>query len=230
MLGKGTNVFLQFPQEARTRLLHQGTVVDLAPDAFQAIFDEDSLPLEAGQELMIYYETQRKFMKQSVRVIAVHGGGALTDAIAVATEDNGAEATTATVVCAGLAAALALVGQPCSAESRQCYRVSTAVSDHRAELAGEDCKLLDVSATGYAVLSKKVHKVGQVLDGAVMLRRETFRGRVCVQSVKDLGSGRFRYGLYCADERTRIGGLKEGLPKLTMDLQLEQLRRRSGAA
>jgi hypothetical protein len=229
MLGKGTIVFLQFPQEARTRLLHQGTVVDLAPGAFQAIFDEDTLPLDAGQELMIYYETQRKFVKQAVRVVAVHGGGALTDAITVAQENETSDAATATVVCAGLAAALALVGECCSAESRQCYRVSTAVSDHRAELAGENCKLLDVSATGYAVLSTKVYKVGQVLDGAVMLRRETFRGRVCIQSAKDLGRGRFRYGLNCADERTRAGGLKEGLPKLTMDIQLEQLRRRSGA-
>ncbi len=230
MFCKGTILFLQFPHESRTRLLHQGTVLDVSPGAFQAMFEEEKLPIAAGQELMIYFDRQGKFLKQPARVIVVHDPASTETTPADPAAEQGGDDSVPMAQAIGLVCALQPVGQPVSAESRQSYRVSTVISDRRAELNGEMCKLLDVSASGYAVISRKQYKFGQILEGAVTLHHETFRGQVCVQSIRELGEGRYRYGLYCAEDRAQRGGLKEGLPKLTMALQIEQLRRRSGVA
>src|SRR6186997_2849288 len=103
MLTKDTVIFLQFPHESRTRLLHQGVVLDISPGAFQAMFEEESLPLCVGQELLIYFSQQRQFLKQSARVLVIHRDVAFPFVPPGA--DEQAEST-AVAVATGLVAAL----------------------------------------------------------------------------------------------------------------------------
>jgi len=226
MLSKGTAIFLQFPNEGSRRILHSGKIVECHDGVTAAaVFEEEKLPISAGLDLTLFYEWQRKFVQQPARI----------DAILEATAQQGGDAE---VVLGtpddprpwGIKAALTASGEPVSAESRQCYRVSTAISERYAEIEGEKCKLMDVSATGYAVMTKKKFEVGSILGGAVTVDGRQFSGLISIQNARDLGSGRFRYGLYCADPKISKGNLKDGLPQLSMAIQREQLKRRSGAA
>ena len=58
----------------------------------------------------------------------------------------------------------------------------------------------------------------------------TYTGKACVQSVRDLGGGRTRYGLHCVRYLEAKGTLAEGLQRASMRIQREQLRRLAGSA
>src|SRR5438552_10795041 len=178
MLGNGLAVFIQFPEESGKRILHSGKIVQCNDGAMAAVFEEAKLPLVAGQELTVFYEHQRKFVKQPARIDAILQSSS-DPGVVVGTPDDPRTW--------GIKAALTVIGEPVSAESRQSYRVSTAASDRWAQIGGEKCKLMDVSATGYAVMTKKFFDVGKTLAGLITVDNQPFTGEVSIQNARDLG-------------------------------------------
>jgi hypothetical protein len=131
------------------------------------------VPLEEGQEVFIYYEINRIFMKQLARIETVTQGDPKTS-IRFGTS-----------------------GHAVSAEDRDCYRVPTAFKELTATVGPEgSCKLLDVSGTGFAVIASEHYRIGELVEVELRYRSEAFSGRACLQSMKQLAEGRIRYGFY----------------------------------
>ncbi len=122
----------------------------------------------------------------------------------------------------GLSLWIALLAAPASAESRQSYRCSTLVEDIAATLGAEaDCEVLDVSETGFAVHARTRHELDSRLPAAIRFEGLESEGHVIVQSSRPRGS-RWRYGLRV------VGGELQGvLPRISLDIQRRQLRRRA---
>ena len=217
MLRKDGEIFLQHPDETSRRILHRGTITEIGEEkSYIAQFEEQDLGIEADLEFLLYYELRQKFVKQGARIVEVIVAEDGTEEDATAVQEQPVRFVT--------------TSDPAPAESRECYRVSTAVANIIIEVAKEDCKLLDVSITGFAVVSTQDHKIGSTLVTTLTHEDQRFTGNACVQSVRELPDGSFRFGLLCSDQNARESELKKGLQKMSMFLQREQLRRMSGAA
>ena len=121
-------------------------------------------------------------------------------------------------------------GELVSAEARQCYRVSTVMASLTAVVADEECPLLDVSASGFAILSTAQHKMGKVVTVVLHYKGTKYTGQARIQSIREMPDGRIRYGFNAQDSKRAGGDLHKGQRQITMDVQREQLRRfaRSG--
>ena len=169
-------------------------------------FDPEHAPMcavEAGQDALVHFNGPRGFMQQPAR-------------ITLAPEEGGEPVF-----------ALESTGEAVSAESREMFRVGVALADYTAMIAGEICKLADVSLLGLAFFSDREYKLGEVLETAFNLGDESYEGRCRVKSIKPTAKGA-RYGLLCMNGEG-TGNLEAGLRKLTMDAQRSQLRRMSRA-
>src|SRR5580704_6810852 len=138
MFTPGSAMFLFVPQAGNQRILHPGKVIELDATSFVCEFEEAIAPA-AGSDVNAYAEVRGKFMQQGAAVLEVRQ-----------TEPK-------PII------AFARVGQPVSAESRQTFRVSVVASDFVAQIDGvENCKLVDVSATGFAAIVSKQYMIGTI--------------------------------------------------------------------
>jgi len=225
--GDSCDLFVQLPNETASRVLHGATTVRRDNDTWLIRVDDDTLPFEPGQSLFVYFERQREFMQQPATVVAIEVEPApeATDAEPGATSERQAHSDS------GVTLQLQTHGQAVSAESRQCYRASTAVSKRTATLDDEsDCLLLDVSMTGFAVRSRTARQVGDIVKTVLHENGRTWSGHACIQSVREIIPGQWRYGLHCADSKATEGDLHKGLQSINLAVQREQLKRLSGAA
>jgi len=220
MLSKGAEVFITCGRDADKRILHPASVLAVSGNVFSIQLSGGDLPISAGATVLVFYDLNRQFTKQSGNVVAMHdprtgcSTGDATNLAANATKGGGA------------VFGCELVGQPISAESRDSFRVCTVVANITGDLGIErNCPLMDVSATGFAMIAKSSYRISDVI--AAMLRHEgkEFKGRAVVQSVKELPGGRFRYGLHCMDERNGESNLRKGCQQISMACQRAQLRR-----
>ena len=222
MLSKETQIFIQLPHELAQRILHPARVTDLSEGICTVEVEETQLKIEAGQDLLIYYEMRNEFMKQPASVDGVMRGD---------DESDGAEQAREADSDRPLLVGLTLRGEPLSAESRLAYRVSTLIAELVADLGSEkSCPLQDVSATVFSVMATKSHAVGAVVKATLYFNDKQFSGSAYVQSIKDVGHGRFRYGLHSVDDKQSTGDLLKGLQQISMAIQREQLRRLRGTA
>ncbi len=203
MLSTKSGFFLRIPNECDERVLHPAKVVVVQDEIYTAQLEEAGLPLTAGQDVLLYYEIDRKFMQQAARIDAVMQVG--PESIV------GLETT----------------GEPMSADERQWYRVWAVLADLTATIGSEDCPIQDVSAVGFAVLARDRHYVGNVVTATVHYKGRHHTGSATVQSVRDLDDGRIRYGLACADDKQGGADLSKCLHTITMAIQRQQLRRRA---
>ncbi|MCK4874146.1 MAG: hypothetical protein KAS72_15595 [Phycisphaerales bacterium] len=205
MLTTGQDVFLQLPTTSTVRLLHTGAFVEYEDGIHIAAFDEGSFTPEVDQEVFIYHMIRKEFMQQPACIRAIM-------------QDE-----------SKLRVAFETTGDPVSAESRQCYRVVTALADLTTTIGDEQhCRLLDVSATGFSGMSNSEYPKGKTVEATLFFQGKEFKGQATIQSIKELDPGRTRYGLYCTDERG--SDLTKGLQKISMAVQRQQLRRQAGAA
>ncbi len=232
MLKPGAEVFLQFPNETADRILHHGQIVKQSNGVFAAVFDESEIAPEPGQELLIYSMPKHEFMQQSARIVE-----APVEASPVTDNAAGAKADESDGETDGLASPgnppiyLVTVGDPVSAESRECYRVIAILTNRIATLDDEEgCKLLDVSATGLSLISTRAYCIGDIVTATLTEGREHYSGLVTVKSIKQLDGERTRYGLYCADDGKSDGNFNKGIQKVSTAVQREQLRRLNRAA
>ena len=205
MFNQSTELFFQFPTESKQRILHRIDVTDTADGAFTARFQEPGITSEPGQNVLIYYELQREFVQQSVQVIAV-------------LEDDPCALFT-----------FQTTGEPVSTESRNCYRARAMFLNIPCQLGDEpNCPMQDISATGLAVVASTSYKIGDNVHVSFQYESFAAEGITCVQSVRELHSGRFRYGLHSIGKDKSDREFRELLARITLAVQRLQLKRRSG--
>jgi hypothetical protein len=211
MLKLEQDVFLQLGSESR-RLLHPTKVIQANDNAITVMLegnrlsldvDGDGLALKMYQDILIYYNLRREFLKQAARIVDVFR---IEDEV----HDQDSEWVS-----------LVISGAPVPAESRQSYRVSTIHAELTASFGGSAaCQLVDVSSKGFAVISPEKHTVGTVVTATPCFEDLQPTGEVCIQSVRALNDGRYRYGVHCVKQ-----SFQAELQKLCMLLQRQQLRR-----
>jgi len=205
MLGVDLKVFVQIPGESEQRILHPGTIKGTTEEGYTLQLEEKDLSLDAGQDFLLYFEERREFMQQPARINAIMEGEP------------------------SLTIGFATTGDPVSAESRECYRVSTALADYVASVADEpSCKLMDVSVTGFSVIAEKNYSIGQSVPVKLFFENREFTGTVTVQSIKQLPTGKIRTGFYSTDPGVARDSLGRGLQTISMAVQRQHLRRQAG--
>jgi hypothetical protein len=213
MLSQGDLLYIQRPTQSPQRVL---IPLDIVANEQDHVIIETSqvfdwLP-DDGQ-VLVYYDKRRDFVKQSAKLeIHLHEED----------EDQ---------VDGVMRYAIELLGEAVNAESRQTFRVSTVISGRTASFDDEgDVPLVDVSATGYAVIATKQRNVGEIVKTTLNHDGRHFSGSACVQSVCQLDDQRIRYGMFCVDKRQPGNNLNQGLLTISMAVQREQLRRLSRAS
>ncbi|MCC6909795.1 MAG: hypothetical protein IT430_17810 [Phycisphaerales bacterium] len=220
MLSKGAEVFVTCGRDADKRILHPARVLSISGETYAVQLHGSELAIDAGSRVVVFFDLNRKFHKQSAEVVAVsdprtgHGQGD-TQILTVDASKN-----------AGVVFGCNLVGQPVSAEGRESFRVCTVVANIAGDLGIEkNCPLMDVSSTGFAMIAKSKYKISDVVAAALRHEGTEFRGRAVVQSIKELPGERFRYGLHCMEDRGGGNTLVKGCQQISVACQRAQLRR-----
>ncbi len=201
MIKTGCDVLLQNP-DIEERVLHSSSVIELEPESFVIELDDETIPLEAGKEVVIFFQDSGEFMQQIVRVgRIVHRSPRLV-------------------------ASLIPLGDATSAESREHFRVSTISTEIRADLGSEThCPVQDISASGFSVVAHKRHDVGSTLEASIEFRGDFFCGTVSIQSILELRPGRLRYGLKVQESDLHASELIDGLGQINLHLEASDPKR-----
>ena len=206
MIQSGQDIYIHFAGGTNLRVLHAAKATSRVDDIITVTYLEpDGLPTEPSESMTVFFHGPAEFMQQS---------GEITEF-----EDDEGE----------MQVGIKLIGEPVSAETRKCFRVSTVLAEYEAKLGSlGSCKLVDVSAAGVGFLTNTRLSLGDSIDIEMTLAGKTCKGKGFIQSVKEVKAG-YRYGLLCTGDKG-VGDLPKGLQRLTMDAQRTQLRRLSGAA
>ncbi len=198
-------VFIQTAMASKQRTLHPATAKVVDGNEIQIVPSNEEFTLEKDQTIRVFHQA-RDFMQQTATVLNILG-------------EDAQETIT-----------IELTSNPASAESREFHRVSTIFAELTATVGSEEtCELVDVSAMGFAVIAKEVLGIGEIISTELRFENEAYPGKTCVQSVRDLGAGRIRYGLLpLADDDT---GTKmfTGMQRMKTLMERKQLKRLSGA-
>lgn len=206
-----TEVFFRSPASDEQRILIPGVVVAGEADCCVVRFDRADLPFEKDAGVLVYYHKGNAFFQQAGHVFEL-GERVL--------EGEDAPAMYVTVE---------MMGDAVSADSRQCYRVSTLLDELTCSVDGmAGVTLADVSFTGVSVITEATYQAGQTVSITLSHGDQAYTGPMVVNNRKELPGGMNRYGLYCADAADSKQ-LRHALHLMTMSLQREQLRRQSGA-
>ncbi|MEO0602827.1 MAG: hypothetical protein AAF211_15395, partial [Myxococcota bacterium] len=133
-----TEMFVELPSTGKERLLHPSRVTEW--DDAQVVLSMNEVPegVATGETRMVYFKLDGAFVKQPGEIGAIQTG-----------EDG-----VSTV-------AIALMGEPASAEQRQDFRVSCIGCDITAKLDRESgCRVIDTSASGFAVTARQALQTG----------------------------------------------------------------------
>jgi|GEM_PF-5334148 len=187
----GSAIFIQNEPDPTHRNLQQAQVLDYEAPLFRAQLKKGGKLPAVDAHFTVYFEDAFEFMRQEALAVAVESG----EAPVVEFE---------------------LIGEPESAECRRAQRVPTMYANRTALFGSEeDCLLLDVSETGYAVVSKQRYEKGHVVTATVTYNGGFFSGPATVQSVREMENGDIRYGLRCIPVRTGHGcDLSSGLRRI----------------
>ena len=201
MLKTESNIFFKIPDESKEIALHRAKILTVKENLYTAELEDENLALEDGMDLFIYFEMDRQFMRQAARISSV------------------VEFEQKTQV------EFEIIGDPDSAENRQTLRISTVGADLTATFGAEPkCQVVDISPTGLAVYATKNHEIGSQLDVILHFEGEEFQGMVQIMAAIQR-KNEFRYGVHCIDEATSGSSLNNGLGKITMAIQRQQLAR-----
>jgi hypothetical protein len=115
---------------------------------------------------------------------------------------------------------LKLQGQPVSAESRQCYRVSCLGAGIKATVADEkDCEVVDVSATGLAFYATSTYEIGRQVRITFFYNGDEHAGQGTVQSMRRVSAKLIRYGVHCGDTKSKTDTLARSLSSINQSIQ-----------
>lgn len=224
MISTQSAVYLLVPNESNERVLHPGRVLALRQsDVIQIGFDQPIAPA-VGSDVNVFFDHNGKFFQQSGSIVAVEAAAAPapTSDIAPAAEADSyllqkPVAQTITFRC---------VGKPVSADGRGSYRVSVVALQAMARVEKErDCKLVDVSPEGLAVLTKQNYRLGTAVKMLFDYEDQHLEGLARVQTVRELPNGKFRCGLLVPSTEVPMRKSLQKITALVQRRQLQNLRR-----
>lgn len=206
MIKLDQEVFVQTAMTSKKRVLHPAEAAAIDGDEIQIVATAQDLPIEQDQTVRIFHQA-KDFMQQTATVVNI-------------TEVDGKKMIT-----------IELTSKPASAESREHHRVSTVFTDLTARVGEEPiCQLVDVSTMGFAVITSQALEIGEVISTELRFDREVYPGKTCVQSVRDLGAGRMRCGLFPLADAEGGTQMFAGMQRMTTILEREQLQRLAGVS
>ena len=212
MLHIGAKMFFGIADKSNNPVLYPAKITEVSQNicACTAELEEandDGFVIENGQEMPIYYEFEHEFTQQAAQIVDVR-------------ENEGK-----------LVADFTTMGQPVSAERRQCYRVSTLISELTATIASDDiCPLVDVSVTGLSTISSQNYRIGTIVDVTLLYENQQYTGAASIQSIRELSGDQIRYGLHAINDKNPNDNLARGLGRICTTIQQQQLRRMAAAA
>lgn len=213
-LKTGDRIHLKNPEYPDKRVLHSGQTVAIEGDHVEATFETPRFDVAPEAEFIVFYEAKRKFVQQAARIEAVE------------TLEN--DPALAEAPATGIRVRLELVGDTAPADGREHYRVTTLSTAITASFGAEsDCKVVDVSSTGFALLSQQECQIGETLPAELRHAGENYSGTVVVQSIQQRRDGT-RYGVRYVKKRDVPCQFEEGLNLVCMAVQREQLARQGG--
>ena len=201
---KGSRVFLRFDSPSRGRLLQLGIVREIQDGGWALAFDYRHYAVETGEEKLVYYDKGTQFVQQPVLVEAQSSDGP------------------------PFVLTLKPIGDTVSVESRKEGRVSTSGTGLMATLEGEDgCLIQNVSLSGLAVLATWKYQVGRCLEIEIRYGDEKYVGQVEIQYAHALDGETTRYGLLGVFDTAEGRALRNGLTRMTHEIQRQRLKRTS---
>ena len=193
-------VFFRLPKEdaGPKRVLRPATVLGVDSAGYKIQLEQE-VDVPAESDAFLHFEERRKFLQQSVRVVAV-------------------DPEQPRVL------ALQVQGAPVSAETRQAFRVSCLGANIKALIADEPgCDIVDLSVTGFAFYTKSHFDVGQRVRAIVPYDGREYRGFATIQSMRSLDAKIIRYGAHASDGAG--DNLAKSLAAISLAVQSAQLRR-----
>ena len=209
MIKTGSDILFQEPT-CETRRLRRSVVVDASSDEFSIQFVAEPFAFEVDQKVLMYFNGKSEFMQQIARIKEV-----------AQPEEGSGEP---------IIFNLEPIGDAISADSRQNYRVSTISAGLEASLGEEsDLTVQDLSSTGFAVLASAEYELRQPVEVSIAHGEEQCHCIAAIQSVRNVGPGRIRYGIRAIEGSPHTGEFLQVLQRISLAVQREQLQR-SGAA
>ena len=239
MFTRRTIIHLQLAHQVKEQILHPAVIVETGDGTWTAQLKEDVVqPPAPGSAILVYYESRERFMQQVARIVrsdkdelstAVKPSDMPSDRAAMPTDWDGTPSFLLdTRIYQGPLFTFETVGDPVSAENRECYRASTLFSNLTAVIDGQSGYLvLEVSGTGFSVLSRSGHTEGAIVEAELVSVGKTYAGEVCMKCLRKLRDGSFRCGLHAVEERGSADNLRAGLQTINAAIQRAMLRRRS---
>lgn len=183
----------------KKRALRHASVTELDNEGFVVEFDDDPVPLEVDDEVIVYFDDDGNFMQQVVRIREI-----------VRQEPR-------------LQVVLTSIGDATCAESRKHFRVSTLSSEIHARIGEEaDCAVQEVSATGFSVVAGESYDLGSTIEVAIEYEGDFFCGSASIQSILELRPGHLRYGLKALDTGLEGSELLDGLQQISQKIEHHQ--------
>lgn len=186
-----------------------------------AQFEAARINSESESDVLMFFHLNGTFVQQAA---SISGVTELTP-VNVASEGE-SEKMDVRSASEKVIVALERRGEPVSAENRECFRLRNPSLDIDVNINGDaNCALTDISQTGMAVICGTRYERGTILETYVHYEGLTVEGPARIQSVKELRTGRFRYGLLGIER-----SMQRNCASLAMAVQRKQLRRLAGRA
>lgn len=202
MIATESDVFFQISDNSGELILLLGKVVELKDNLYTAELEKEGLILKEREDLFICYKIKQKFLRQAARI------------------------DTVTQTEAKIMVQFETLGDPVSGEKRQSYRVSSIGVDLKAKFGREEnCRVVDLSSTGFAVYGAERHKIGSRVKAVLHYEEGSFSGMVAIMSARERSKGKIRYGVYCVDDEKSGSNLKKSLTQISLAIQRRQLAR-----
>jgi hypothetical protein len=196
-------MFLLVPSSSNKPVLLPAKVIESNGQCYAIQFDE-APAVEVGLETLAYCDVRGKFFQQGATLIEIKTDSPKPPFV------------------------FARVGEAVSAEQRQTFRVSVALSNITAEVSGrKKCHVVDFSPEGLAVITSPGFAPGSVVKVQLAHEEYTITADARVQTIKVLPTRKVRYGLLVPN--TAVAARKS-LLKMSMTFQRTQLKRLAGAA
>lgn len=176
MLNKDQGVFLQVPGSPSFNALHPAVVRDSAQHSVTVQCDND-FACSPGEQVILYFERQRKFMRALMRVEAQLKRD--PNPILILEQRSRAE----------------------NADRREHPRFCTRGDEILATFGVEQrCPVSEVSQSGLSLSATSHYYLGSMVQTVISFADQRFEGRACVQSVREMEGDMSRYGLHCAQD------------------------------
>jgi hypothetical protein len=197
-MNPGSTILLHLPPSAGVER-RNATAVESNADGFIVSISADAaINAPVGSTLVAYYHDRNRFMKQPGEVMAVR----LADGQQV-------------IACKW-------TGENASAELRQTFRVRVGHMGMIAKVDAEKkCAVLDVSASGLAIIAKASYKVGELVRITFTHEGRELIGMARIQGRRQAEEGAYRYGLHIPEKKSEMRSVLE---RLSANIQRAQIK------